>query len=98
MTKVTIQEVDHLAYLAKLDLTDAQKESMKGDLDDILWFISQLDEVDVSDIKDTEPNHIHHYIEPASWVETCEDSQEMMKNVTHPIIDNAILIRKAQKD
>lgn len=43
--------VDHLAYLSRLKLTDAEKESLKGNLQKILSYVEELKEPDVADVK-----------------------------------------------
>ncbi len=51
--KITQELVDHVARLARLDLTDEETARMKGQLGDILGYISLLDELDLSDVPPT---------------------------------------------
>jgi len=44
---ITLKQIEHLAHLARLKLSDEQKQSLVGDMESILWLVSQLDEVDV---------------------------------------------------
>ena len=50
---LTIQEVEHIARLARLELTDEQKEHYRGQLSTILDHIARLQELDTRDIPPT---------------------------------------------
>lgn len=45
-----IKDIDTLAELAKLDLNQAEKEKILSDMDGILDYVKQIQEVDVPDI------------------------------------------------
>ena len=51
--KLSLQEVDHIAQLARLNLTDAEKKLYAGQLSDILDYAARLDELDTDDILPT---------------------------------------------
>ncbi|WP_232697571.1 Asp-tRNA(Asn)/Glu-tRNA(Gln) amidotransferase subunit GatC [Brevibacillus daliensis] len=53
MNKISKQEVEHVAKLARLHLTEEEAERYTRDLNDILKFAAQLDEVDTSNVKPT---------------------------------------------
>ncbi|MEI6494723.1 MAG: Asp-tRNA(Asn)/Glu-tRNA(Gln) amidotransferase subunit GatC [bacterium] len=46
---ITREEVDKLANLARLDLTDSEKTKLQQDMESILAYVDQLSEVQVSD-------------------------------------------------
>lgn len=50
---LTIQQVEHIARLARLELTDEQKEHYRGQLSTILDHIAKLQELDTRDIPPT---------------------------------------------
>ena len=50
---LTIQEVEHIARLARLELTAEQKEHYRGQLSTILDHIARLKELDTRDIPPT---------------------------------------------
>ena len=50
---LTIEEVEHVARLARLRLSDEELEQMRTDLSRILGYIDMLKEVDVSDVPPT---------------------------------------------
>ncbi|UCF88679.1 MAG: Asp-tRNA(Asn)/Glu-tRNA(Gln) amidotransferase subunit GatC [bacterium] len=51
--KITQELVDHVANLARLDLTGEEAERMQAQLADILGYIGLLDELDLSDVPPT---------------------------------------------
>ena len=50
---LTIEEVRHVAHLARLRLSDEELEKLQTDLSHILEYIDLLEEVDVSDVPPT---------------------------------------------
>jgi len=51
--RISIDQVRHVARLAMLELTDAEAEAYRGQLDRILEHIAELDGVDVTDVPPT---------------------------------------------
>ena len=49
--KISSDEVEHIAELAKIDLTDKEKEKLSDELSDVLGYIEHLNEVDTSKIE-----------------------------------------------
>jgi aspartyl-tRNA(Asn)/glutamyl-tRNA(Gln) amidotransferase subunit C len=48
---VTIKEVEHIAKLAKLEFTDAEKEKFTHQLNQILEYVEQMNKLDTSRIE-----------------------------------------------
>jgi aspartyl-tRNA(Asn)/glutamyl-tRNA(Gln) amidotransferase subunit C len=48
-----MQQVDHVARLARLELSDAEKERMRAELDGILAYIDKLRALDTSGVAPT---------------------------------------------
>ena len=48
--KITREEVQHVAKLARLELSAAEVERMTGQLDAILSYVAKLDELDTSGV------------------------------------------------
>ena len=48
---ITIKDVEHVAKLARLELTDAEKELYTKQLGDVLKYVDQMNEVDTSNVK-----------------------------------------------
>jgi aspartyl-tRNA(Asn)/glutamyl-tRNA(Gln) amidotransferase subunit C len=48
---VTLKEVDHIAALAKLEFSDAEKEKFTHQFNDILKYMEELNSVDTSNVE-----------------------------------------------
>ena len=51
--KITLEQVRHVAKLARLALSDDEAKEMQAHLDAILQYMEDLDELDVSDVPPT---------------------------------------------
>ncbi len=51
--KITGQEVEHVAKLARLELTAKEKESLTDQLSNILTYVAKLDELDTKGVEPT---------------------------------------------
>lgn len=51
--KITIAEVEHVARLARLELTEEEKVEMRAQLDSILSYIDTLNALDTSAVEPT---------------------------------------------
>lgn len=58
MSGITKQEVEHVANLARLSLSEEDKEKFTQDLDSILTFAGKLNELDTENVKPT--SHVLH--------------------------------------
>ena len=47
---ITVKDVEHVAKLARLELTEAEKEKFAGQLGDVLKYVEQMNEVDTSSV------------------------------------------------
>ncbi|HKZ17179.1 MAG TPA: Asp-tRNA(Asn)/Glu-tRNA(Gln) amidotransferase subunit GatC [Geobacteraceae bacterium] len=48
--KITREEIDHVARLARLELTEQEKEMFTGQMDAILAYVDKLNELDTDGI------------------------------------------------
>ena len=53
MPKLSKQEIEHLAKLSRLDLTDKEKELYSGQLSSVLEYFNKLQEVDTDKVEIT---------------------------------------------
>ena len=51
--KITLEMVRHVARLARLELTPAEEQSLRGDLNNILVYFEKLNELDTSGVAPT---------------------------------------------
>ena len=72
---ITNDELKYIARLAKLDVGKSELKNFKSQFEKVLNFVSQLKEVDVSDISATSVGHINNEVN--NWREddilTCTD-------------------------
>jgi aspartyl-tRNA(Asn)/glutamyl-tRNA(Gln) amidotransferase subunit C len=88
---LTYAEVEHVARLARLHLSPAELEQMRGQLSDILDYIALLQEVDVSGIPPTaqvtglvsvmRPDVVTGQLTPDDVLSNAPDAQEGMFRV-----------------
>lgn len=51
--KITKEQVEHVANLARLNLTDEEKEQMTKDMEAIIAFADQINGLDIADVEPT---------------------------------------------
>ncbi|NDL67581.1 Asp-tRNA(Asn)/Glu-tRNA(Gln) amidotransferase subunit GatC [Anaerotalea alkaliphila] len=51
--KITREEVERVAHLARLNLTEKEKEQMTRDMEAIIGFADQINSCDIHDVKPT---------------------------------------------
>ena len=51
--KITLQEVEHVARLARLALSEEEKEQMRSQLDRILAYMEKLNQLDTTGVEPT---------------------------------------------
>lgn len=53
MTHISSDDVQHLAQLSSLQLSEAEAEALRGDLEGIIGYIEQLSELDTDGVEPT---------------------------------------------
>lgn len=71
---MNIKDVENLAELAKLELSQEEKESLLHDMEGILGYVKQIEEVEVGDVK----VHDAHY---NVWREDKTEQGEFSKDL-----------------
>ncbi|HYB91199.1 MAG TPA: Asp-tRNA(Asn)/Glu-tRNA(Gln) amidotransferase subunit GatC [Candidatus Binataceae bacterium] len=51
--KITLEQVRHVARLARLELSEAQEDSLRADMNEILAYVEKLNELDTSAVEPT---------------------------------------------
>lgn len=49
--KVTLELIDRLSYLARLDIAPEAKEQLRGDMEQMIGFIEKLNELDTTGVE-----------------------------------------------
>ena len=52
-TKITLEQVRHVALLARLRLSNDEEESLRSDMDEMLAYVDKLNELDTKDVAPT---------------------------------------------
>lgn len=52
--KVTKETIEHVANLARLELTEQEKERFTSEMENIISYVDKLNELDTSDVKPME--------------------------------------------
>ena len=80
---LTKQEVEHIAKLARLELTGEQKETYRGQLSKILDYIAKLNELNTGDVPPTAGGGL--------------DRMPLRADEVHPGLATETLLRNAPK-
>lgn len=49
--KISLDEIRHLAHLARLEFKEEEMKSMQGDMDKILGFVDKINELDLEGVE-----------------------------------------------
>ena len=80
------EEVEHIAKLARLELTDEQQDRYRGQLSAILDYIAKLRELDTADVPPTSggglsqmtlrEDEVHHSLSPEELLQNAPESDD----------------------
>lgn len=86
-----IEDIEKLAELAKIELTDAEKKALLKDLDGILGYVKQIESVDVPD---TELEYKNRNVWREDQVKVLEFSREEIINQFPDAQDGFVKVKK----
>lgn len=78
--KISDETIEYVGILAKLELSDAEKENAKKDMGDILDYIDKLNELDTSDVEPMSHAFPVNNVFRTDTVENGDDRENMLKN------------------
>lgn len=73
-------DVSYVAHLARMHLTDAEKEKISAQLKDILAYVAKLNELDVSNVEPTAHANPLTNVLRADEVQPSIDRDKILKN------------------
>ncbi len=88
---MNIKDVESLAELAKLQLSDDEKKSLLSDMEGILGYVKQIESVEVGDIQ---PSHDLENIWREDILESREFSKELIKEQFPASKDGFLKVKK----
>ena len=78
---ITIKDVEHVAKLARLELTEAEKEMFTHQLGDVLAHVEKMNEVDTVGVEPM--NH------PIDFVNVMREDNKIYENTREELMANA---------
>ena len=88
------EEIKHLAELSNFSLSEAEIDSLQVDLQNIIGYISQLDELDAKDIEPTYQVFEMENVWRPDEIQPQEANREQLLNLTVEQQDNQIKVPK----
>jgi len=83
--------IDQVSILAKLDLSKEEREQTKRDMERMLDYIDQLDEVDTGDVEPMSHPYGLHNCFREDVVTNGDDREAMLQNAPH-VKDNMFVV------
>ncbi|MCX7918362.1 MAG: Asp-tRNA(Asn)/Glu-tRNA(Gln) amidotransferase subunit GatC [bacterium] len=77
---VSIQDVEHIAQLARLKLTESEKLEFQKDLNQILTYVEKINELDTSEVEPTSHVIALRNVFREDIMHPSPERQEMLKN------------------
>lgn len=94
MAKISIKEVEKLAHLCKLKLTDEEAVKFKDELNEILGYVEQLQDIDVSNFEPTsQVTGLRNVTRPDVEVDYGVSAKELLSNAPE-IVDNQFMVKR----
>lgn len=89
MSSITKDQLKHLAKLTSLKFSDAELETMLPQMENIINFVWQLQEVELENLETCETDCT---LQVREWVWTPMSREDFLANIKHPITDNMLTI------
>ena len=86
---ITQKQLSHLQKLAQISLNEEQEKQFVDQLGSVISALEELQSLDVSWI----PRGVDTSLSVRGWVEDFEDSDSLLANITHPLINNSPIIK-----
>lgn len=87
------KEFAHLQQLANIKLSAEEQVKLGTQLDNIIQFIGQLDQIKISSKKKTKQTELS--LRTITWTREFPDTKKLLNNVKHPLVNNSIVIKSA---
>lgn len=78
--KITKEQVEHVAKLARLNLTEEEKEHLTKDMEAIIAFADQINELDIADVKPTDHVIPINNVFREDVIKASMDREQLLKN------------------
>lgn len=78
--KISDETIEYVGILAKLELSEEEKEQAKSDMEKMLDYIDKLNELDTTDVEPVSHVFALHNVFREDVVTNGDDSENMLKN------------------
>ncbi len=94
MPSISIDDVQYVAKLAKIAITDVEATKLQGELGTILGYVRQLDSLDTAGVEPTyQVTGLTNVMRPDKQIDYGVSQTELLKNAPHTQ-DNQIKVPK----
>jgi len=87
------KEFARLQQLANISLSPQEQVKLGKQLDSIIQFIWQLDQINISAKQKNKKSELS--LRSISWIREFTDTKKLLDNVSHPLTHNSIVIKSA---
>jgi len=88
---MNIKDIENLAELSKIELSEIEKSALLKDLDGILAYVKQIESVEVPDVKE---EYTHRNIWREDKIDNLEFSKELILNQFPDSQDGFLKVKK----
>lgn len=92
--EINCETVKHLADLSNFSISDAENQTLQKDLSEILKYVSQLDEIDVSGVEPTYQVFEMENVWRADEILEQDATREELLALSHEQKDNQVKVPK----
>lgn len=92
--EINCETVKHLADLSNFSISDAENQTLQKDLSEILKYVSQLDEIDVSGVEPTYQVFEMENVWRADEILVQDATREELLALSHEQKDNQVKVPK----
>lgn len=87
------KEFNRLQQLANIKLSPDEQVKLGTQLDNIIQFIWQLDQIKIFSKNKNKKTELS--LRTIAWVREFPDTKKLLDNVKHPLVNNSIVIKSA---
>lgn len=93
----TRQELENLANLSALKIDESEEERYVSQINEVVDFVSNLQDLDVTDYKPLFHPVEGKYMDFEEWQKSFPEKDKLLQNVKHQVKNNAIVIKSPIK-
>lgn len=87
------EEFKRLQTLANIKLSPEEQAKLGKQLDSIIQFLGQLDQIKITSSKKNKKSELS--LRTVTWTREFPDTAKLLDNVKHPLVNNSIVIKSS---